>query len=119
MNATPNKSMKLCPVCNGKGTITEDTKIYEFITRDPQTNRCLFCNGKGFIGKRKNPPPLRMPASGMPASPQARPADLPVGSPIAEAECRATGYSLVIVFGIQTLSELCAIISHLSNIKEP
>lgn len=39
-----------CPICHGKGTLTEDAKQYEFVTRDPQTSKCLICNGTGFLG---------------------------------------------------------------------
>ena len=39
-----------CPVCAGTGKIKEDTNEYEFITRDPQTSRCLVCSGLCFVG---------------------------------------------------------------------
>jgi len=42
-----------CPVCNGKGTLTEDSLEYEFITRDPITSRCPVCAGKGVLNPRK------------------------------------------------------------------
>ena len=38
-----------CPICNGAGTITEDTLEYEFVTRDPKTDTCLICAGKGLL----------------------------------------------------------------------
>lgn len=45
-----------CPVCAGTGKIKEDTNEYEFITRDPQTSRCLVCSGKGWVGTRTKLP---------------------------------------------------------------
>lgn len=45
-----------CPVCQGKGTITENTREYEFITRDPITSKCLICNGEGWLN-----PSTRLP----------------------------------------------------------
>lgn len=38
-----------CPVCQGKGTLTEDVREYEFITRDPITSKCMICNGTGIL----------------------------------------------------------------------
>lgn len=38
-----------CPVCQGKGTITENAREYEFITRDPITSKCMICNGEGWL----------------------------------------------------------------------
>ncbi|MCB5262564.1 MAG: hypothetical protein LHW64_06790 [Candidatus Cloacimonetes bacterium] len=45
-----------CPVCAGAGKIKEDTNEYEFLTRDPQTSRCLVCSGKGWVGTRTKLP---------------------------------------------------------------
>ena len=45
-----------CPVCKGKGKITENTREYEFITRDPVTSDCLVCGGTGQVGPRKKLP---------------------------------------------------------------
>ena len=59
-----------CPICQGKGTITEDAREYEFVTRDPKTDTCLICAGKGLL-----PVSAKLP-DGTPASrlgkPQAR-----------------------------------------------
>ena len=38
-----------CPVCQGVGTVKEDATEYEFVTRDPMTNKCLVCNGTGIL----------------------------------------------------------------------
>ncbi len=38
-----------CPACHATGTYTEDTRIYEFITRNPTSGVCLLCNGKKYI----------------------------------------------------------------------
>jgi len=38
-----------CPVCQGKGTLTENAKEYEFITRNPITSKCMICNGTGIL----------------------------------------------------------------------
>lgn len=48
--------MKQCPICHGTGKVLEDSQEYEFITRDPATNRCLYCDGKGLVGARKKLP---------------------------------------------------------------
>ena len=45
-----------CPVCKGLGKITEDAAEHEFVTRDPQTSRCLICAGRGWIGTRTKLP---------------------------------------------------------------
>ncbi len=45
-----------CPVCQGKGSLTEDAQQYEFVTRDPQTSTCLICNGTGEVGTNKKLP---------------------------------------------------------------
>lgn len=45
-----------CPVCNGQGTLTEDSKVYDFITRDPKTSKCLACNGEGYLNSRSKLP---------------------------------------------------------------
>lgn len=45
-----------CPVCQGKGTLTENTQEYEFITRDPITAKCMICNGTGWLN-----PSTRLP----------------------------------------------------------
>lgn len=59
-----------CPICQGKGTITEDAREYEFVTRDPKTDTCPICAGKGLL-----PVSAKLP-DGTPASrlgkPQAR-----------------------------------------------
>jgi len=48
--------MMECPVCQGKGTITEDSRHYEFHTRDPKTEKCLVCNGTGVVSPNKKLP---------------------------------------------------------------
>lgn len=45
-----------CPICQGKGTLTENTREYEFITRDPITAKCMICNGEGWLN-----PSTRLP----------------------------------------------------------
>lgn len=50
------KGVSECPVCNGKGTLTEDARGYEFVTRDPKTSRCLVCSGRGHINGRTKLP---------------------------------------------------------------
>ena len=45
-----------CPACNGKGKITEDETVYEFVSRDPITSKCLVCNGRGMISPQKKLP---------------------------------------------------------------
>ncbi len=45
-----------CPICQGKGTITENTREYEFVTRDPRTSKCMICNGEGWLN-----PSTRLP----------------------------------------------------------
>lgn len=45
-----------CPVCKGKGTLTEDVRGYDFVTRDPKTSRCLVCSGRGHINGRTKLP---------------------------------------------------------------
>lgn len=45
-----------CPICKGTGTVTEDGKVYDFETRDPQTSKCLICNGEGTLPSSKRLP---------------------------------------------------------------
>lgn len=45
-----------CPICQGKGTLTENAREYEFITRDPITAKCMICNGEGWLN-----PSTRLP----------------------------------------------------------
>lgn len=45
-----------CPICKGKGHITENAEVYSFISRDPDTHMCLTCMGKGRVGPRKKLP---------------------------------------------------------------
>lgn len=45
-----------CPICKGKGHVTENAEQFEFHTRDPQTSECLICAGTGRIGPRKKLP---------------------------------------------------------------
>lgn len=45
-----------CPICKGTGTVTEDGKVYDFETRDPQTSKCLICNGAGTLPSSKRLP---------------------------------------------------------------
>lgn len=59
-----------CPICKGTGIVTEDSREYEFITRGPDSNRCLICNGKGYINSRQKLPDGReahtiMPKGGL------------------------------------------------------
>ena len=49
-----------CPICKGTGKIHEDASVYEFITRDAITKRCLFCDGSGKIEARVKMPDGRM-----------------------------------------------------------
>jgi DnaJ-class molecular chaperone len=58
------KGMKQCPICQGTGKVLEDSQEYEFLTRDPATNRCLHCDGKGLVGARKKLP-ARSPKKGL------------------------------------------------------
>lgn len=44
------RGMTECPICGGKGKITEDTNVYDFVTRDPLTERCHICSGTGQVG---------------------------------------------------------------------
>ena len=54
MQTPKNKDGRMpCPICNGTGNVTEDAEQYSFITREPETNVCLICNGSGRIGPRK------------------------------------------------------------------
>lgn len=63
----------ICPICKGSGSLTEDAEIYQFVTRDPQTNTCLICAGRGWMSPNKklpdgrkagkvNPKPAKIPA---------------------------------------------------------
>lgn len=63
----------ICPICKGKGSLTEDAETYQFVTRDPQTNTCLICAGRGWMSPNKklpdgrkagkvNPKPSKTPA---------------------------------------------------------
>lgn len=54
------KGMKQCPICHGTGKLHEDAKEYEFLTRDPRTDRCLYCDGRGYVGARKAAPGTRI-----------------------------------------------------------
>lgn len=47
------KGKMKCPICHGKGKITENAEEYMFETRDPETNTCLICMGTGLVGVRK------------------------------------------------------------------
>ncbi len=50
------KGKMTCPICAGKGKITEDSQEYEFQTRDPHTQTCLTCSGTGEVAPRKKLP---------------------------------------------------------------
>lgn len=50
------KGKMTCPICAGKGKITEDSQEYEFQTRDPHTQTCLTCSGSGLVAPRKRLP---------------------------------------------------------------
>jgi hypothetical protein len=54
------KGMKQCPICHGTGKLHEDAQEYEFLTRDPRTDRCLYCDGWGYVGARKAAPGTRI-----------------------------------------------------------
>lgn len=45
-----------CPICGGRGFLTENSQEYEFITRDPLTSVCLTCCGRGKVGAQKKLP---------------------------------------------------------------
>lgn len=45
-----------CPICGGRGFLTENSQEYEFITRDPLTSVCLTCCGRGKVGAHKKLP---------------------------------------------------------------
>ncbi len=38
-----------CPVCKGAGRVTENSRKYDFVTRDPKTSGCLICAGTGQV----------------------------------------------------------------------
>lgn len=42
------KGLTECPICHGSGRVTESLD-YEFVTRDPETSRCLICDGSGHV----------------------------------------------------------------------
>lgn len=46
------KGFITCPICRGAGTLTENTRAYEYVTRHPITNTCLICAGKGVLPTR-------------------------------------------------------------------
>lgn len=50
------KGKMTCPICLGIGRITEDSKEYEFQTRDPHTQTCFTCSGTGEVAPRKKLP---------------------------------------------------------------
>ena len=50
------KGAMKCPVCKGKGRITEDSEQYMFETRDPITSKCLICMGTGQVHPNKKLP---------------------------------------------------------------
>jgi hypothetical protein len=67
----PKRRRMTCPICSGTGIIKENSEEYSFVTRDPQTSKCLVCNGEGFVGPRKKLPDgteVHQLASGMPVS---------------------------------------------------
>jgi hypothetical protein len=41
-----------CPVCRGAGKVTENSRKYDFVTRDPKTSGCLICAGTGHVPTR-------------------------------------------------------------------
>lgn len=54
--STKHDGKMQCPVCGGKGSIHEDADEYSFVTRDPDTNICLTCQGTGRVGPQKKLP---------------------------------------------------------------
>ncbi len=56
------KGVIKCPICKGQGSIKENVEEYEFVTRSPSTDKCLFCNGSGWVS------PLKKLADGSRAS---------------------------------------------------
>lgn len=92
-----------CPVCQGTGIVKEDTRKYEFITRDPKTNRCLVCNGEGYLNARSKLPNgaeahTILPKKGLNVSkkravePAETAGEAPEGSQAKPAAARGAGY---------------------------
>ena len=70
------KGFETCPVCHGEGTITENKEEYEYQHRDPVTERCLFCDGSGYVRNAKKPPEAT-PVAPIEAAPKAKKPVLP------------------------------------------